>query len=153
MKKVMHPGGFQKITLISVFGFRLRAHIWRNFTEEIEDPHEHRWLLLSLPVWGRFQDYRWQEIEGDSHQVFSATPYSQTPGEDHYRSNLTQARRTGLKLVNVWNRRPFVPYHCKSSEIHSYRPVGSGFHMSLVVTVRTSKSAGYVYREREVINA
>jgi hypothetical protein len=145
---VAHPGGFTKRRLLRLAGISVRFHRWPAQTGEHfdEDPHQHRWWILSMPF-GRFIDTRWHETsDGELHDVYQATGYADDPTVDHYEHNLTHQRRARLSIRRQYVRHPFLPYVCRADDIHSYRPTGPGSHASLVVTGPARLPTGRVWK-------
>jgi len=145
-----HPLGYTKVNLLSVFGYRARLHIWH--TDTIEDAHNHRWNFLSVPLWGRFTDRRYMEVPPDSVNAFMEAGLERV---DCY-PDRGDGRRyelvvTGGKIVQAvveYVRRPLRPWRCRRGEIHSFQPIGSGRHVSLVLLGRPESASSDVWRRR-----
>jgi hypothetical protein len=122
---VKHLLGFRRIVLLAIRGRRLQLHLWPRGTVASDDRHGHEYAFVSVPLWGSFDDTRWEVVPGEQYthlQCYSgATMTVRATGV-----------RAGLRVRSRHVRRPLRPYRCRIGEIHSYVPVGDGLHVSLV---------------------
>ena len=141
-----HPIGFRKVELLSLFGFRIRLHIWHGTGSEA--PHRHRWPFVSIPLWGRFADTRWQVRAGGCHAPAGGGVAVHSGGRRYRR--LLGAGDTVTK-AGTYVRRPLVPYRCGLDDIHSAAPIGTGRHISRVLLGRARSQVSMMWVEREAL--
>jgi len=130
LKGVLHPNGFT-IRLIASLknGMRLRLHTWSANDATLESPHDHRSWFISLPLWGKFIERRFQEVAGEDREVLECHATSSGNGSPL----TTKMGRGSVREVSQHTRYPFLPYFCSSNSIHSYSPQKKGFAASLVL--------------------
>lgn len=138
-----HPLGFTKLSLPLPFGFRVRLHLWFKGAPRSEDRHNHRWSFVSLPLWGHFAELRYAETRGERFMKLDCRP---DRGEGR---RYTPASTSGLVPIDSCTRKPLRFYRCRRGEIHSFRPLGSGFHASLVFLGRPQRPSSDVWKERD----
>lgn len=147
-----HPLGYIKVNLLSVFGYRARLHIWR--TDTIEDAHNHRWNFLSIPLWGRFVDRYYMEVPLEYAGGFAkpglerVDSYPDRGAGRRYVPRVTGGETVQPVMAHV--RRPLRPWRCRRGEIHSFQPIGSGPHVSLVLLGRPEAVSSDVWRQKGV---
>jgi hypothetical protein len=125
-----HPNGFVKITLFSLFGFKVRIHYWRHGTDgSRSDIHTHRWTYVSIPLKGSFIEKRYAET--DDVNFVHRRCY---PEPVNGRRLLETVGRGSVQPYTEARRRPFIPYVCRAGAIHSYIPIGTKSAMTLVIT-------------------
>jgi hypothetical protein len=130
LRGILHPNGFT-IRLLAMWsnGMRLRFHTWNAEDSTTDSPHDHRSWFISIPLWGRFVERRYQEVAGDDRQVLVCHATSSGNGNP-----LTSPAGTGsVKEVSKTTRYPLIPYYCSVDTIHSYVPAKQGFAASLVL--------------------
>jgi hypothetical protein len=149
VKSIVHPAGFRKVRLLSFAGYHLRLHVWRGGAHTKEDPHQHRWTLVSLPIWGRFKDSRWKPATGNDYARYCATSAGKTLIGDHYENNLQLIGSDSVSLYKSYIRFPLVPYFCDSNAIHTFEPIGNGFHATIVFTGKSRTSLSTVWKSKE----
>lgn len=138
-----HPLGYRKINLTPQWRWwRIRLHVWRPGAQVSDKPHDHRWGFVSLPLWGRFVDTRYERT-GELAGVDVAVP-DRGAGRRYLPSY-----EPGIEQVSQALRRPPLPYRCRIGEIHSYVPAGSGWHVSLVFTGRERTTSSRVWSHPE----
>lgn len=123
-----HPNGFI-VKLLHTFsnGARLRLHRWSKNRVSENDPHDHRTWFISIPLWGIFEEHRYEEIEGDI-PIYRCRSTTSKERLDIYKDG-----QSGLKLVSRKIRLPFIPYFCSMEKIHTFQPLSNGFAASLVL--------------------
>ena len=136
-----HPLGFDLRYLARAFGFAVRLHTWPA-TKVREDPHDHRFAFVAIPLRGTFYERRWRITSDDG----GLTRYACHSAVRGVRPPLERIGSDGLALRWHRLRRPWWPYRCRLGEIHSYEPVGRGPHVSLVFLGRVRKPASNVWR-------
>lgn len=140
-----HPIGFRK-HYVPLTRRRVRLHIWPPGRHRSEDPHNHRWNFVAVPLWGRFRDTRWLVRPGKdwAHRwVVPDRGLGRLAVEDGYDDLLKVADKT---------RWPLVPYRCKVGEIHGYGPLGRGWHVSVVIMGRTVAGESEVWTKSEELS-
>lgn len=137
MKRQEHPNGFG-VRLLRTFknGMRLRLHTWVPGVDRLKTPHDHRSWFISLPLWGRFLEQRYEEVRPFERRTFYSRPYQvlrchQTSSNG--RPITTPEGDSQLISVSSHTRYPLVPYFCGSGAIHSFVPIRPGFAASLVL--------------------
>jgi hypothetical protein len=141
MRTEEHPVGFKKYILLTAFGYRLRLHVWRGGGNESR--HNHRWWFISVPLFGRFEEIRYQEVAGNHYLKISV--YDEGGQRDTERI-YCQLDETGLEALRVHTRYPFLPYHCPEGAIHSLVPRRSGIHASLVLSGTLRRQTSEIWR-------
>lgn len=126
--KTFHPNGFT-VRLLHTFwnGARLRLHTWAADRSNRSDPHDHRTWFISIPLWGRFVEYRYEEIPGN----ISTFRCRSTTSLD--RLDTQEDGKSGVKFISKHVRYPFIPYFCSQDVIHSYAPLKKKFAASIVL--------------------
>lgn len=138
MKVVRHPTGFIKVVVGMVLGRELRVHIWPRGHQGVDaDVHDHRCRFVSVPFWGRFLERRYRARPGEDCEIISCA----NNGEILESGGRGSVEFTGSRL-----RRAFVPYFCGLNRVHSFEPLSSGLHMTLVVFGRRHKARARVFR-------
>jgi hypothetical protein len=135
----LHPLGFRKRYLLRAFGYAVRLHVWHGSRE---DPHDHRWSFVAVPLRGRFLEHRWRVAHDDGTWIRYACP----PGAGGPDWRLEPTRTDGLAKARPFMRRPLWPYRCALGEIHTYEPVGPGPHVSLVFLGKIRRPVSNVWR-------
>jgi len=135
----LHPLGYRKRYLLRAFGYAVRLHVWHGSRE---DPHDHRWTFVAVPLRGTFVERRWR-ITRDYGEW---TRLACRPASGGERPPLEPICSDGITVDRYATRRPWWPYRCRLGEIHSYEPVGRGPHVSLVFLGRVRKPASNVWR-------
>jgi hypothetical protein len=127
MNVTNHPNGFV-VRLIHQFknGARLRLHTWASNRPDRSDPHDHRTWFISLPLWGRFVEYRFKEVDG------SIPIYRCRSSTDKERLDIFRDGQSAVQVISKHIRYPFIPYICRKEVIHSYSPMKNSFSASLV---------------------
>lgn len=144
-KGVLHPNGFvvrllQKLPL----GMRLRLHTWPSGKKRLDSPHDHRSWFVSLPLWGTFEEKRYETSSQIDYDVILC---HQTSGNG--KPVTTPAGCAGLEPKTCCNRAAGIPYFCPGDAIHSFVPRGPGFAASLVLFGPPSKvPRAYIRRTR-----
>lgn len=135
-----HPLGFRKTYLLRTRWLSIRIHRWHTLNE---DPHNHRWPFLAIPLRGRFADTRWATAAtGGDWTRYLCAP-TRAAGS---RPPLVAAGGSRLTWIGMEIRRPLRPYRCRLGEIHSYQPIGDGPHLSLMFIGRVRRSHSDVWR-------
>jgi hypothetical protein len=134
----LHPLGYRKRYLLRAFGYAVRLHVWHGSRE---DPHDHRWTFVAIPLRGTFLERRWRVRYGGDWIRYVCPPGAGGPDRP-----LTPDDVGSLAPDLRYLRRPFHPYRCRLGEIHSYEPVGRGPHVSLVFLGRVRREASNVWR-------
>jgi len=138
-----HPIGFQKITLVSAFGYKLRLHYWPlGKRSSRPDIHDHRWPFLSIPLLGTFTEKRYKKKSGKNYKIrhcFSEPLNGPRPIKTVGRGNVEESSSKIRKF--------FRPYICSAGEIHSYIPNGIKRAMSLVITGKPIRKYAKVWHE------
>ncbi len=116
-KTTFHPNGFV-VKLLHTFrnGARIRLHRWYKGRITTNDPHDHRAWFISIPIWGVFVEYRYQEVKGD------IPIYRCRPNTSAERLNIYRDGQSGLKVISKHLRLPLIPYFCSKEEIHTVQP-------------------------------
>lgn len=145
METEIHPLGFRKYVLASLFGCRIRLHVW---TEIVPDhkPHNHRWWFLSVPLFGRFVEHRYREApsaDNNFQKIDIGDRFGIRDGIREYRVNGSSR----LALLGTRIRYPMVPYICRSDEIHTLTPRKEGVHVSLVLIGRLRRSTSQMWQD------
>lgn len=138
-----HPIGFKKITLLSLFGYKLRLHSWPNGNNSSRpDIHDHRWPFLSIPLLRSFTEKRYKRVSGSKYKLrhcytepLNAPRMVKTVGKGN------------VKEVFKKIRKPFIPYICPAGEVHSYMPNSNKKSMSLVITGSPIRDYAEVWHE------
>lgn len=127
----LHPNGFW-IYLVKVFsnGARIRLHYWPATTKKLESPHDHRSWFISLPLFGLFEERRYEETEDTNLTVLRC--HATTSGGNG-RPLSTPMGKGGVKQIFRRWRLPLIPYFCGSSVIHSFVPRSPGPALSIVL--------------------
>jgi hypothetical protein len=147
-----HPLGYTKVNLLSMFGYRVRLHIWHR--ETVEDAHNHRWNFVSVSLLGRFADTRYMEVPAKFVAGFAepgperVSCYPDRGTGRRYQPVTQDVLPRVVQPVMVHLRRPLRPWRCRLGEIHSFRPEGRGPHVSLVLTGRPRAASSDVWRRR-----
>lgn len=123
-----HVLGFWKLYLLRAFGYAVRLHVWSG--DGVEDPHDHRWSFVAVPLLGRFEERRYErDDEGDGYTMVGCWPAAAGDRCDALGPG-------GLRRVSTVVRHPLRPYRCRRGVIHAYRPIGRGPHVSVVLLAR-----------------
>jgi hypothetical protein len=138
----LHPLGFRLRYLASAFGYAVRLHVWQGSRDSQEDPHDHRFAFVAVPLRGRFLERRWRVTDDDG----DWTRYDCHSAVRGVRPPLAVLGRGQLTLRWAALRRPLRPYRCALGEIHTYEPVGPGPHVSLVFLGKIRRPASNVWR-------
>jgi hypothetical protein len=136
----LHPNGFL-IRLLKTFknGMRLRLHTWPAGEARLETPHDHRSWFVSLPLWGRFVEKRFVEVQPTVTDIalredlehFTVLRCHSTSGNG---APITTPEGKGwLVEERTRVRLPLVPYFCPVDALHSFVPASPGFAASLVL--------------------
>lgn len=142
-----HPLGFDLRYLARAFGFAVRLHTWPATQVAQEDPHDHRFAFVSIPLRGTFLERRWRINRGwRLGDPAGLTRHACRPAVRGVRPPLERTGSDGLALDWHRLRRPLRPYRCALGEIHSYQPVGDGPHVSLVLLGRVRRETSNVWR-------
>lgn len=149
MKTETHPIGFRKYILLSLFGYRLRLHVWPK-GEGTDSRHNHRWWFVSVPLFGKFIDTRYSEVE-TSNELLKINVTDRDGVRDGQRSYHLKGA-SGLVVRETKVRYPFLPYLCRFGEVHSYVPHRRGFHASLVFIGRLRSEASEIWRSSEALD-
>lgn len=126
--KSKHPNGFTVRLLMSFAnGARLRLHTWSANRGDRSDPHDHRTWFISIPLWGRFVEYRYKEVAGNipTYRCRSTTTKA--------RLDISRDGQSDVEVTSKHIRYPLVPYFCSQDVIHSYAPMKKSFAASLVL--------------------
>lgn len=134
----LHPLGYYR-RKISLFGYSVRLHVWTRAGSE--NPHDHRWPFLSIPLAGEFLDVRFEACGGADYEAQRTFP-----DRGLGRAYVPQGP-SGLRELYRTVRRPLRPWLCRRGEIHAFSPLGSGRHVSLVITGR-ERTASTVWSAR-----
>lgn len=148
MRGENHPVGFRKLVLLSLGGFRLRLHVWPKGGGN-DSRHDHRWGFISLPILGRFTETRYRAVEGDS---FLRIAVADTEGMRDSERRYVSHGESNLEVERIKTRYPMVPYICRSGQIHSLVPRGTGRHASLVLTGRIKKETSDIWRRHDAVD-
>lgn len=135
----LHPLGFRKRYLLRAFGYAVRLHVWHGSRE---DPHDHRWSFVAVPLRGTFLEHRWAIRTTGT----DWTRYECPPGAGGLDRPLAPVGTNGLALRMHRLRRLWRPYRCRLGEIHTYEPVGPGPHVSLVFLGKIRRPVSNVWR-------
>jgi hypothetical protein len=123
-----HPLGYRKYYLLKTRWLSVRIHIWwRNRQDASEDPHDHRWSFVAVPLWGRFTEVRWERSRIGQVRIRSTASPDRGEGRDYREIGVDRLARLGERT-----RRQWIPYRCRLGQIHTYQPAGKGPHVSLV---------------------
>lgn len=140
-----HPTGFKKITLLSLFGYKIRIHYWPNGASSCKpDIHGHRWPFLSFPLLGTFIETRYQRRTGDTYELLHC--YSEPLKGPRPVVSVT---RGDVEQYMQKTRTMFRPYICPAEAIHSYQPIGSKKSITIVITGRPRCEFAEVWREEK----
>ena len=138
-----HPIGFTKITLFSLFGRKVRIHYWpRGLKSSRPDIHDHRWSFLSIPLIGTFIEKRYKRVKGSNYLL----RHCFSEPRDGPRSVKTVGKGSVRESFHII-RKPFRPYTCPASVVHSHAPQSTGKHLSLVITWRPVREYAEVWHE------
>lgn len=149
MKIEHHPNGFTKLTLGSIFGYRIRVHYWPRTEEKYGSRHNHRWWFISMPLFGAFTDNRYEEVPDSNTMRIKVTDQGNV--RDSKREYALEGT-SGLRLKAKHIRYPLFPYLCRLGEIHSYYPKGNGRHASLVIISPLKTGSSEIWRDPEELD-
>lgn len=130
MKAVLHPNGFL-IRLLHTFsnGIRLRIHTWPRGERRLDSPHDHRSWFVSIPLWGKFIERRFEGGGGKSRYDVLRCHSTSSNGIP-----VTSPDGFGsLTEVSRQKRYPLIPYLCPAGAIHSLVPEKPGFAATIVL--------------------
>ena len=147
MRTESHPIGFRKYVLLSMFGVRLRLHVWRD--GGVDSRHNHRWWFVSVPLIGRFVETRYQEAAGNDMLKIAVLD------EAGRRDSGRVYRKSGLSSLDSEKTRiryPLIPYYCPIDAIHSLVPMSGGLHASLVLIGRLQKDSSDIWRHADKLD-
>jgi hypothetical protein len=108
MKIEHHPNGFTKFTFVGPLGYRVRLHYWPKGHEKSLSRHNHRWWFISVPLWGRFVDDRYDEVPDSRTLRIRVSDRDDT--RDSARAYALYGT-SGLRLKATLTRYPFVVCH------------------------------------------
>jgi hypothetical protein len=119
----------------------VRLHVWKG-SQGSDSRHNHRWWFVSMPLIGRFVDVRYSDAQGSE---FLRINVSDTDGRDSSREYRLEGSNS-LSIRQRYIRYPFIPYFCKIGDIHSYYPLRSGLHASLVLSGPIRRDTSDIFR-------
>jgi hypothetical protein len=130
-----HPVGFRKRYLLRTPWLSIRLHRWTGAGSE--DPHDHRWTFISIPIRGTLHDTRWTAQPGTTW-----TRQRTTPDRGHGRTYTPDGTDRLIPLA-TYPRLPWRPYRCPYDEIHSF--TASAGALTLVVMGPARRDHSHVW--------